>query len=503
MQSWNLLSIITFFPLLGVLFILLSPQQEKKISERNSKSLALWTSIITFIISLFLLYGFDSEVSSYQFYERVVIANGLMTYQLGVDGISILFVMLTTFLMPFCILASWNSIKDRVESFMIAFLVLETLIIGTFCSLDIILFYLFFESVLIPMFIIIGVWGGERKVYSAFKFFLYTLLGSVLMLAAMIYLYAHTGSTELIVISENLDLKNSSQYFLWLAFFCSFAVKLPMWPVHTWLPDAHVEAPTSGSVILAAILLKMGGYGFLRFSLPLFPEASHYFAPFVFTLSIIAIIYTSLVAYVQKDIKKLIAYSSVAHMGFVTLGIFTFNTQGIEGSIYQMLSHGLISAALFFCIGIIYDRLHTRQIKDYGGLVSIMPNFAIFFMIFTMANVALPGTSGFIGEFLIVIATFSISKIAAIFAATGVILSAIYGLFLYKNVVFGKITNETIELLTDLTLREKLILFPLAFLIVFFGLFPSSILGLISESSNNLSDLLDVALLGIDPLGVK
>ena len=503
MQSWNLLSIITFFPLLGALFILLSPQQEKKISERNSKSLALWTSIITFIISLFLLYGFDSEVSSYQFYERVVIANGLMTYQLGVDGISILFVMLTTFLMPFCILASWNSIKDRVESFMIAFLVLETLIIGTFCSLDIILFYLFFESVLIPMFIIIGVWGGERKVYSAFKFFLYTLLGSVLMLAAMIYLYAHTGSTELIVISENLDLKNSSQYFLWLAFFCSFAVKLPMWPVHTWLPDAHVEAPTSGSVILAAILLKMGGYGFLRFSLPLFPEASHYFAPFVFTLSIIAIIYTSLVAYVQKDIKKLIAYSSVAHMGFVTLGIFTFNTQGIEGSIYQMLSHGLISAALFFCIGIIYDRLHTRQIKDYGGLVSIMPNFAIFFMIFTMANVALPGTSGFIGEFLIVIATFSISKMAAIFAATGVILSAIYGLFLYKNVVFGKITNETIELLTDLTLREKLILFPLAFLIVFFGLFPSSILGLISESSNNLSDLLDVALLGIDPLGAK
>jgi len=503
MQSWNLLSIITFFPLLGALFILLSPQQEKKISERNSKSLALWTSIITFIISLFLLYGFDSEVSSYQFYERVVIANGLMTYQLGVDGISILFVLLTTFLMPFCILASWNSIKDRVESFMIAFLVLETLIIGTFCSLDIILFYLFFESVLIPMFIIIGVWGGEKKVYSAFKFFLYTLLGSVLMLAAMMYLYAHTGSTELIVISENLDLKNSSQYFLWLAFFCSFAVKLPMWPVHTWLPDAHVEAPTSGSVILAAILLKMGGYGFLRFSLPLFPEASHYFAPFVFTLSIIAIIYTSLVAYVQKDIKKLIAYSSVAHMGFVTLGIFTFNTQGIEGSIYQMLSHGLISAALFFCIGIIYDRLHTRQIKDYGGLVSIMPNFAIFFMIFTMANVALPGTSGFIGEFLIVIATFSISKIAAIFAATGVILSAIYGLFLYKNVVFGKITNETIELLTDLTLREKLILFPLAFLIVFFGLFPSSILGLISESSNNLSDLLDVALLGIDPLGVK
>ena len=426
-----------------------------------------------------------------------------MTYQMGVDGISILFVMLTTFLMPFCILASWNSIKERVQSFMIAFLVLETLIIGTFCALDIILFYLFFESVLIPMFIIIGVWGGERKVYSAFKFFLYTLLGSVLMLAAMIFLYVETGSTELIVISENLNLKNSSQYILWLAFFSSFAVKLPMWPVHTWLPDAHVEAPTSGSVILAAILLKMGGYGFLRFSLPLFPEASHYFAPFMFTLSIIAIIYTSLVAYVQEDIKKLIAYSSVAHMGFVTLGIFTFNSQGIEGSIYQMLSHGLISAALFFCVGMIYDRLHTRKIKDYGGLVSIMPNFAIFFMIFTMANVALPGTSGFVGEFLTVIAAFSVSKVAAIFAATGVILSAVYGLFLYKRVVFGTITNETIELLNDLSAREKIILFPLAFLIILFGLYPSPILNLISVSSDSLVSLLEVGSLDNLTLGIK
>jgi NADH-quinone oxidoreductase subunit M len=353
------------------------------------------------------------------------------------------------------------------------------------------------------MFIIIGVWGGERKVYSAFKFFLYTLLGSVLMLAAMIFLYVETGSTELIVISENLNLKNSSQYILWLAFFSSFAVKLPMWPVHTWLPDAHVEAPTSGSVILAAILLKMGGYGFLRFSLPLFPEASHYFAPFMFTLSIIAIIYTSLVAYVQEDIKKLIAYSSVAHMGFVTLGIFTFNSQGIEGSIYQMLSHGLISAALFFCVGIIYDRLHTRKIKDYGGLVSIMPNFAIFFMIFTMANVALPGTSGFVGEFLTVIAAFSVSKVAAIFAATGVILSAVYGLFLYKRVVFGTITNETIELLNDLSTREKIILFPLAFLIILFGLYPSPILNLISVSSDSLVSLLEVGSLDNLTLGIK
>ena len=503
MQSWNLLSIVTFFPLLGALFILISPQQEKEISERNSKSLALWTSIITFLVSLLLLYGFDSGDPSYQFYERIEIANGLMTYQMGVDGISILFVMLTTFLMPFCILASWNSVKDRVQSFMISFLVLETLIIGTFCSLDIILFYLFFESVLIPMFIIIGVWGGERKVYSAFKFFLYTLLGSVLMLAAIIFLYTSTGSTELIIISENFDTKSSSQYFLWLAFFCSFAVKLPMWPVHTWLPDAHVEAPTSGSVILAAVLLKMGGYGFLRFSLPLFPEASHYFAPFIFTLSLIAITYTSLVAYVQEDIKKLIAYSSVAHMGFVTLGIFTFSTQGIEGSIYQMLSHGLISAALFFCVGIIYDRLHTRKIKNYGGLVSIMPNFAVFFMLFTMANVALPGTSGFVGEFLTVIAAFSISKIVAFFAATGVILSAVYGLFLYKNVVFGKITNETIELLNDLSVREKIILFPLAVLIIFFGIFPSPVLDLISESSNNLVAILDLQITHNDVSGVK
>ena len=323
------------------------------------------------------------------------------------------------------------------------------------------------------------------------------------MLADMIYLYASTGSTELIIISENINLKGSSQYFLWLAFFCSFAVKLPMWPVHTWLPDAHVEAPTSGSVILAAVLLKMGGYGFLRFSLPLFPEASHYFAPFMFTLSIVAIIYTSLVAYVQEDIKKLIAYSSVAHMGFVTLGIFTFSTQGIEGSIYQMLSHGLISAALFFCVGIIYDRLHTRKIKDYGGLVSIMPNFAVFFMLFSMANVALPGTSGFVGEFLTVIAAFNVSKIVAIFAATGVILSAVYGLFLYKNVVFGKITNETIELLNDLTIREKIILLPLAILIIFFGIFPSPVLGLISESSNNLVNILDLQLISNNALGVK
>ena len=494
MENWNLLSIITFLPLVGALFILLIPQNNNTSSERNSKSVALWISLITFLVSLLLLIGFDASDSSFQFVERIVIADGLMTYQLGVDGFSLVFIILTTFLMPFCILISWDSIKDRVESYMIAFLVLETLIIGTFSSLDIILFYLFFESVLIPMFIIIGVWGGQRKVYSAFKFFLYTLLGSILMLAAIIYLYINTGSTEILLINERLNINISTQNILWLAFFSSFAVKLPMWPVHTWLPDAHVEAPTAGSVILAAILLKMGGYGFLRFSLPFFPDASLFFAPLVFVLSIVAIIYTSLVAFVQTDMKKLIAYSSVAHMGFVTLGIFTFNSQGIQGAVFQMFSHGLISAALFMCIGIVYERLHTRLISDYGGLVSNMPHFAVFFMLFTMANIALPGTSGFIGEFLTIIATFKVSMVAAALAASGVILSAVYGLFLYKNMIFGQITNEAIEILEDLNNREKLILIPLAFLIIFFGLYPSPIINLISSSSENLVDILNLTL---------
>ena len=492
MENWNLLSIITFLPLVGALFILLTPQNNNTSSERNSKSVALWTSLITFLVSLLLLIGFDTSDPSFQFVERIVIADGLMTYQLGIDGFSLVFIILTTFLMPFCILISWDSIKDRVESYMLAFLVLETLIIGTFSSLDIILFYLFFESVLIPMFIIIGVWGGQRKVYSAFKFFLYTLLGSILMLAAIIYLYINTGSTEILLINERLNINTSTQNILWLAFFSSFAVKLPMWPVHTWLPDAHVEAPTAGSVILAAILLKMGGYGFLRFSLPFFPDASLFFAPLIFILSIIAIIYTSLVAFVQTDMKKLIAYSSVAHMGFVTLGIFTFNSQGIQGAIFQMFSHGLISAALFMCIGIVYERLHTRLISDYGGLVSNMPHFAVFFMLFTMANIALPGTSGFIGEFLTIIATFKVSMIAAVLAASGVILSAAYGLFLYKNMIFGQITNEAIEILKDLNNREKLILFTLAFLVIFFGLYPSPVINLISSSSENLVDILNL-----------
>lgn len=492
MENLNLLSIITFLPLVGALFILLIPQSNNASSERNSKSVALWTSLITFLVSLLLLIGFDTTDPSFQFVERIVIAEGMMTYQLGIDGFSLVFIILTTFLMPFCILISWDSIKERVKSYMISFLVLETLIIGTFSSLDIILFYLFFESVLIPMFIIIGIWGGQRKIYSAFKFFLYTLLGSILMLAAIIYLCINTGSTEILLINERLNISTSAQNVLWLAFFTSFAVKLPMWPVHTWLPDAHVEAPTAGSVILAAVLLKMGGYGFLRFSLPFFPDASLFFAPLIFILSIIAIIYTSLVAFVQTDMKKLIAYSSIAHMGFVTLGIFTFNSQGIQGAVFQMFSHGLISAALFMCIGIVYERLHTRLISDYGGLVSNMPHFAVFFMLFTMANIALPGTSGFIGEFLTIIATFKVSIIAAVLAASGVILSAVYGLFLYKNMIFGQITNEAIEILKDLNNREKLILIPLAFLVIFFGLYPSPVINLISSSSENLVDILNL-----------
>ena len=410
--------------------------------------------------------------------------NGLMTYRMGIDGISILFILLSTFLTPICIIASWNIINDRVDYYMCSFLILETLMIGTFCALDIVLFYLFFESVLIPMFVIIGVWGGERRVYSAFKFFLYTLLGSVLMLVAIIYIVLISGTTELPVIYEVFNIDHGViQNLLWLAFFASFAVKMPMWPFHTWLPDAHVEAPTAGSVILAAILLKMGGYGFLRFSLPLLPDASFYFSDFIFVLSVIAIIYTSIVAYVQEDIKKLIAYSSVAHMGFVTMGIFTFNINGVQGGIFQMFSHGLISGALFLSVGVIYNRMHTRQIVDYGGVVSVMPKFALFLMVFTLANIGLPGTSGFVGEFLTIMAIFSFNKIFAFFAASGVILSAVYGLWLYRKVIFEKITNESVKSLKDLTLGEKATVIPLLILIILFGIYPAPVLDLISASS--------------------
>ncbi|MFL2834011.1 MAG: NADH-quinone oxidoreductase subunit M [Alphaproteobacteria bacterium] len=489
MQDIQILSILTFLPLLGVVFIILGKLINSENYEKISKFIALTISSAVFIISLFLILYFDKNSTDFQFFERTEIIKGLFTYQMGIDGISILFILLTTFLTPVCILASWNSISDRIDHYMSSFLILETLMIGTFCSLDIVMFYIFFESVLIPMFIIIGIWGGERRVYSAFKFFLYTLLGSVLMLAAIIFIVLISGTTELPLIYENLNIdKGMAQNILWLAFFASFAIKMPMWPVHTWLPDAHVEAPTAGSVILAAILLKMGGYGFLRFSLPMFPDASLYFSNFVFFLSIVAIIYTSIVAYVQEDIKKLIAYSSVAHMGFVTMGIFTFSINGIQGSIFQMFSHGLISGALFLSVGVVYERMHTRKISDYGGVVSVMPKFAVMLMIFTLANIGLPGTSGFIGEFLTIIALFSVSKTFAFFAASGVILSAVYGLWLYRNVIFEKISNEAVKTLKDLSFREKVILIPLVVLIILFGIYPMPVLDLISASSIDLSD---------------
>ncbi|MEC9458906.1 MAG: NADH-quinone oxidoreductase subunit M [Pseudomonadota bacterium] len=489
MQDIQILSILTFLPLLGVVFIILGKLINTENYEKISKVIALTISSAVFITSLFLIVYFDKSSTDFQFFERTEIMKGLFTYQMGIDGISILFILLTTFLTPVCILASWNSINDRIDYYMSSFLILETLMIGTFCSLDIFMFYIFFESVLIPMFIIIGIWGGERRVYSAFKFFLYTLLGSILMLAAIIFIILISGTTELPLIYENLNInKGMTQNILWLAFFASFAVKMPMWPVHTWLPDAHVEAPTAGSVILAAILLKMGGYGFLRFSLPMFPDASLYFSNFVFFLSIVAIIYTSIVAYVQEDIKKLIAYSSVAHMGFVTMGIFTFSINGIQGSIFQMFSHGLISGALFLSVGVVYERMHTRKINDYGGVVSVMPKFAVMFMIFTLANIGLPGTSGFIGEFLTIIALFSVSKTFAFFAASGVILSAVYGLWLYRKVIFEKISNEAVKALKDLSFREKVILIPLVILIILFGVYPMPVLDLISASSIDLSD---------------
>ncbi len=492
MTDWPILSTVTFLPLVGVALLLLT-RQDTSLGRRNILNVSLLTTVFTFVVSLFIWIGFDNSNPGFQMVEKTEWLGTGIAYHLGVDGISMLFVILTTLLMPFCILASWVSVEKRIKEYMIAFLILETLMIGVFVSLDIVLFYVFFEAGLIPMFIIIGVWGGKDRVYASYKFFLYTLLGSVLMLLAIMAMYWQAGTTDITQLL-NHKFPAEMQTWLWLAFFASFAVKMPMWPVHTWLPDAHVQAPTAGSMILAGILLKLGGYGLLRFSVPMFPLASDYFAPLVFTLSVIAIIYTSLVALMQDDMKKVIAYSSVAHMGYVTMGTFAANTQGVQGAIFQMISHGFVSAALFFCVGVIYDRMHTREIAAYGGLANNMPKYAVAFMVFTMANVGLPGTSGFVGEFLTLIGVFRANTWVALFAATGVILSAAYSLWLYRRVVFGALEKESLKGLLDLSLREKAILYPLIALTIFFGVYPAPIFDATAASVDLLVNNYEAAL---------
>lgn len=494
MTDWPILSTVTFLPLVGALLILLI-KDDSEASRRNIRNVALLTTVFVFILSLVVWAGFDNSNAGFQMVEQIDWMGGGISYHMGVDGISVLFVVLSAFLMPFCILASWVSVEKRVKEYMIAFLILETLMIGVFCALDLFLFYVFFEASLIPMFIIIGVWGGKRRVYASLKFFLYTLLGSVLMLIAIMAMYWQAGTMNIVELLK-YDFPAGMQTWLWLAFFASFAVKMPMWPVHTWLPDAHVEAPTAGSVILAGILLKLGGYGFIRFSLPMFPLASADFAPFIFALSVIAIIYTSLVAMVQEDMKKLIAYSSVAHMAYVTMGIFAANEQGLQGAIFQMLSHGIVSGALFLCVGVIYDRMHTREIAAFGGLVNNMPKYAVAFLIFTMANVGLPGTSGFIGEFLTLFGVFRVNTWVALFATTGVILSAAYALWLYRQVIFGALTKESLKALLDLSPREKLILYPLVVLTIFFGVYPTPVFNVTAGAVNALVQHYDAALAG-------
>jgi NADH-quinone oxidoreductase subunit M len=491
----HLLSIITFLPLVAAAILALFLRGDDEAARRNAKWLALLATSATFLLSLFLLTGFDPADTGFQFVEEHDWILGLQ-YKMGVDGISVLFVLLTTFLMPVTIAACWD-VEVRVKDYMIAFLVLETLMLGVFCALDMVLFYLFFEAGLIPMFLIIGIWGGKDRIYASFKFFLYTFLGSVLMLVAMIAMYFEAGTTDIMQLlqhnfaSDTLNIAGFQvlgglQTLLFIAFFASFAVKMPMWPVHTWLPDAHVQAPTAGSVVLAAILLKMGGYGFLRFSLPMFPVASDMLAPLVFWMSAIAIVYTSLVALAQNDMKKLIAYSSVAHMGYVTMGIFAANQQGVEGAIFQMLSHGFISGALFLCVGVIYDRMHTREIDAYGGLVNRMPAYALVFMFFTMANVGLPGTSGFIGEFLTLAGIFQVNTWVAVVATSGVILSAAYALWLYRRVVFGDLIKESLRSITDMTAREKAIFAPLIAMTLLLGIYPSLVTDITGPSVANL-----------------
>ena len=488
-MSWPILSTITFLPALGAILILFGRGKAEQV-ENFARLVALLVTVATFLLTLILWAAFNPDTAAFQFVEQYDwLGNGIV-YKMGVDGISVLFIVLTGMLMPLCILASWRSIHVRVKEYMIAFLVLETLMIGVFSALDLVLFYLFFEAGLIPMFLIIGVWGGQRRVYASFKFFLYTLLGSVLMLIAIMAMYWQAGTTDIATLLDGpYPFPPAMQNWLWLAFFASFAVKMPMWPVHTWLPDAHVEAPTAGSVILAGILLKMGGYGFLRFSIPMFPLASQTFAPLIFGLSLIAIIYTSLVALAQEDIKKLIAYSSVAHMGLVTLGIFSLNHQAVDGAIFQMLSHGFVSGALFLCVGVVYDRMHTREIKAYGGLVNRMPMYAFCFMVFTLANVGLPGTSGFVGEFLTLLGAFKVDSWLAIFATTGVVLSAVYALYLYRRVIFGVLDKPSLQGIADLTPREIVILAPLVVVTILLGVYPKPVFDVTRASVTHLLDL--------------
>jgi NADH-quinone oxidoreductase subunit M len=484
MFGFGILTGLTFLPLVGAAF-LLTQRGEDQATLRNIRWATLLTTLVTFALSLYVWAGFDTSSAAFQFVEEKNWFGSGLTYKMGVDGISMPLLLLTTFIMPFSILASFESITKRVREYMIAFLVLETLMIGVFCALDLVLFYLFFEGGLIPMFLIIGIWGGKRRVYASFKFFLYTLAGSLLMLIAILAMYNHAHTTDITVLLKT-DFPKEMQTWLWLAFFASFAVKMPMWPVHTWLPDAHVEAPTAGSVILAAILLKMGGYGFIRFSLPMFPDASVYFAPLVYAMSVIAIVYTSLVALVQEDIKKLIAYSSVAHMGYVTMGLFTMNPQGVQGAMFQMISHGFVSGALFLCVGVIYDRMHTREIAAYGGLVNRMPIYAFVFMLFTMANVGLPGTTGFIGEFLSLAGAFKANSWVALFATSGVIFSAAYALYLYRRVIFGALEKASLKDIVDLTPREMLIFAPLIALTIYYGFLPGQILTSTQASVDHL-----------------
>ena len=490
-MDFPILSSLILLPTIGALFLFFTKDKEE--NNLTAKYVALFVTTVNFFISIYLWFYFDQSTSNFQFVEDRDWIDGFINYKIGVDGISILFIILTTFITPLCVISVNNSVKKRLRDFLIAILIMESFMIGVFCALDLVVFYLFFEAGLIPMFIIIGVWGGPKRVYSAFKFFLYTLLGSVLMLVAIISIYWISGTTDVIKLYElGIDVKY--QNLLWLAFFSSFAVKTPMWPVHTWLPDAHVEAPTAGSVLLAAILLKMAGYGFIRFSIALFPVASETFTPLIYGLSVIAIIFTSFIALMQEDMKKLIAYSSVAHMGFVTLGIFTIQQQGLEGSIIQMISHGLVSAALFLSVGVIYDRFHSRLISTYGGLVTVVPKYSILLMIFTLAALGLPGTSGFVGEFLILMAAFKDNFLVAVIASFGVILGAAYMLWLYKRVIFGKLINEDLKKMLDLNRSEYFILSCLAVPILFFGFYPEPLINTIEVSVKDLINMYNLNL---------